>query len=62
MKNNNDKLIKAKLLKDLTYISVFDLKNGEIIFITHQPDNTNWVIDPKSNNRIKLFTHEFEVI
>lgn len=62
MKNNNDKLIKAKLLKDLSYISGCELKKGEIIFIKHQSDNTNWVIDPKSNRTIKLFTHEFEVI
>ena len=56
------KKIKARLLKDLTYISKCELKKGETIFIEKMPDNTNWVVDPKSHHTIRLFTHEFEVI
>ena len=54
------KIFKAKLLKDLSYISNCKLKKGEIIYINKLPNNTNWVTDPKSNHTIKLFSYEFE--
>jgi len=56
------KIFKAKLLKDLSYISNCELKKGEIVFIKKLHDNTNWVIDPKSNHTIKLFSYEFEEV
>ena len=55
-------LFKAKLLKDLSYITGCELRRGEIVFMKKLPDRTNWVIDHKSNSTIKLFTHEFEII
>ena len=54
--------IKAKLLKDLSYISKCKLKKGQTVFIKKFPDNTNWVVDPETNFTIKLFSHEFEKI
>ncbi len=55
-------MIKAKLLKDLSYISNCKLKRGEIIIINKMPDNTNWVIDSKAHYAIKIFKHEFETV
>jgi len=56
------KIFKAKLLKDLSYISNCKLKKGEIVYINKLPNNTNWVTDPKSNHTIKLFSYEFEEV
>ena len=56
------KIFKAKLLKDLSYISNCKLKRGDLVYIKRNKDNTNWVIDPKSHCTIKLFSYEYETV
>ena len=51
----------AKLLKDLTYIENCVLRVGEKISVTQMDNKTNWILDEKSNQLIKLFSHEFQV-
>ena len=51
----------AKLLKDLTYIDNCLLEVGQKISVTQMDNKTNWILDEKSNQLIKLFSHEFEV-
>ena len=56
------KTFKAKLLKDLTYISGCKLKKGEIIKITCSDNKSNWVINVDSNQLIRIFSHDFELV
>ena len=51
----------AKLLKDLTYIENCVLRVGQKISVTQMDNKTNWILDEKSNQLIKLFSHEFQV-
>jgi len=56
------KMFRAKLLKDLRYISGCDLKKGSIVSVSQSSTRSNWVIDAKRKQRIKVFNHEFEVV
>lgn len=56
------KTFKAKLLKDLTYISGCTLKKGSLVKITESNNRTTWVIDVKANQLIRVFNHDFETV
>ena len=56
------KTFKAKLLKDLTYINGCKLRKGEIIDVTRSAKKSNWVVDADSNQLIRIFNHDFEVV
>ncbi|MCK4966518.1 hypothetical protein KAS50_05780 [bacterium] len=56
------KMFRAKLLKDLRYISGCDLKKGSIVSVSQASTRSNWVIDAKRKQRIKVFNHEFEAV
>ncbi len=56
------KTFKAKLLKDLTYISGCTLKKGSEVKITESSNRTTWVIDIKANQLIRVFNHDFETV
>ena len=56
------KTFKAKLLKDLTYISGCDLKKGSIVKVTQSSSRSSWIVNSKSNQIIRIFNYDFEVI
>ena len=56
------KTFKAKLLKDLTYISGCTLKKGSLVRITQSSNRTTWIIDVKTNQLIRVFNHDFETV
>lgn len=56
------KTFKAKLLKDLTYISGCSLKKGSLVKITESNNRNTWVIDVKANQLIRVFNHDFETV
>ncbi len=56
------KTFKAKLLRDLTYIGTCSLKKGSIVNISQLSARSNWILDTKSNQKIKVFNHDFEVV
>jgi len=56
------KTFKAKLLRDLTYIGTCSLKKGSIVNISQLSAMSNWILDTKSNQKIRVFNHDFEVV
>ena len=56
------KTFKAKLLRDLTYINGCKFKKGTIVIVAKSSSRSNWVINTKSNQLIRVFTHDFEVV
>jgi len=52
----------ARLLKDLSYITNCQLRTGAVVQITQMDNKTHWIIDPHSNQLIKLFQHEFQPV
>ena len=56
------KTFKAKLLKDLTYISGCTLKKVSLVKISESNNRTTWVIDIKANQLIRVFNHDFETV
>lgn len=56
------KTFKAKLLRDLTYINTCGLKKGSIVNIAQPSARSNWILDAKSNQKIRVFNHDFEVV
>lgn len=56
------KMFKAKLLKDLRYISGCSLKKGSIVNVSQSSTKACWVIDIDRNLRIKVFNHEIETV
>ncbi len=56
------KTFKAKLLRDLTYLSTCDLRKGSIVKISQPSGKTTWVVDSLKNQMIRVFNHDYEVI
>jgi len=56
------KTFRAKLLKDLTYISTCNLKKGAIVNISQLSNRTSWIVDTRLNQKIRVFNHDFEIV
>ncbi len=56
------KTFKAKLLKDLTYINGCNLKKGSIVKVAQSSSRSSWVVNVRSNQLIKVFSYDFEVV